>query len=134
FWKALRLATSDQVASELTRIMALFVPRRPWEHHAPARTAYSLPLTKATSATPLTKLPKPGLVWLEGRPSTTVETAPLGAILEMRAVKSPVYGPAPRTYYDPRLLSIILKRSFSPRNFSSCAMKTPIALWSQSGV
>ena len=36
---------------------------------------------KATSATPLTRLPRLGLVWLEGSVSTTVVRTPLASIL-----------------------------------------------------
>src|SRR3989442_12315008 len=46
-----------------------------------------------TSATPLTRLPRAAEVWSEGNPSATVERSPLELILEMRAVKPPVYGP-----------------------------------------
>src|ERR1700730_16204214 len=46
----------------------------------------------AKSATPLTRLPNAGLVWLEGKWSATVVTTPLGDTFEIRAVKSPVYG------------------------------------------
>src|ERR1700724_598455 len=49
----------------------------------------------AKSATPLTRLPNAGLVWLEGKWSATVVTTPLGDTFEIRAVKSPVYGPGP---------------------------------------
>ncbi len=46
----------------------------------------------ATSATPLTRLPKAGVVWLEGRLSATVVRTPAGLILEMRELKPPKYG------------------------------------------
>ena len=39
---------------------------------------------KATLETPLTTLPRAGLVWLDGSASTTVETTPARLILEMR--------------------------------------------------
>src|SRR5438552_14725121 len=48
----------------------------------------------AISATPLIRLPSIGLVWLEGRLSTTVVRVPSEPILEMREpVLLPVYGP-----------------------------------------
>src|SRR5437868_6784770 len=59
FWKRLRLATKVVWSLESTRITPLFVPASPCEHPAPASSPYSLPSTKATSATPLTKLPIP---------------------------------------------------------------------------
>ena len=46
-------------------------------------------------ADPTTRLPSAGLVWLEGRWSATVVTTPWASTLEIRAVKSPVYGPGP---------------------------------------
>src|SRR5215472_3286348 len=66
----------------------------PWEQPAPARIAYKFPSRKAMSATPLTRLPKAGLVWLEGRLSATVVRFPSRSILEMREPTGlPVYGP-----------------------------------------
>src|SRR6185369_5577475 len=43
----------------------------------------------------LTRLLTAGLVWLEGKWFATVVRTPFGSILEMRAVKPPVYGPGP---------------------------------------
>ena len=51
----------------------------------------------STSATPLIRLPSAGLVWLDGRPSATVERFPWRSIFEIRAVKSPLYGPTGST-------------------------------------
>src|SRR4029450_7156614 len=49
---------------------------------------------KATSATPLTRLPSAALVWLDGRLSTKVVRFPALSILEMREpVALPEYGP-----------------------------------------
>ena len=39
---------------------------------------------KATLETPLTRLPRAGLVWLDGSALTSVETCPLGVTLAMR--------------------------------------------------
>ena len=39
---------------------------------------------KATLETPLTRLPRAGLVWLEGSAFTTVVTTPAGLTFEMR--------------------------------------------------
>jgi hypothetical protein len=54
---------------------------------------------KATLETPLTRLPSAGLVWLDGRALTTVETLPVGLTFEMRPPRTgslvlPVYGAA----------------------------------------
>src|SRR4029453_12232147 len=49
---------------------------------------------KATSATPLTRLPSTALVWLDGRLSTKVVRLPSLSILEIREpVVRPEYGP-----------------------------------------
>jgi hypothetical protein len=55
--------------------------------------------TKATLETPLTRLPRAGLVWLEGSASTTVETCPFLSIFEIRPPSTwsfvlPKYGAA----------------------------------------
>ena len=47
----------------------------------------------STSATPLTRDPSIGLVWLDGRLAATVLTVPPRLILEIRPVIPPVYGP-----------------------------------------
>src|SRR5580704_289211 len=97
--KALRSATwVTRWCSGSTRRTALTVPARPCEQPAPASTAYSRRPMKATSATPLTKLPTAALVVLDGNPSTTVARLPVcTSIREIRAVIPPAYGPAPGT-------------------------------------
>ena len=54
---------------------------------------------KATLQTPLTRLPRAGLVWLEGSAFTTVLTTPAGLTFEMRPPRTgspvlPLYGAA----------------------------------------
>jgi hypothetical protein len=84
--KALRLATQATVPFALTRNTPLKVPSRPCEQPAPASRPYRDVPMNFTSATPLTRLPRAGPVWLEGRPLTTVDRTPAGLIFEIRAV------------------------------------------------
>jgi len=79
--------------SGFTRNTVLLVPASPCEHPAPASIPYSVSPMNATSATPLTSPPDKGLVWLDGKCSTTGVTTPAALIFEMREVKAPVYGP-----------------------------------------
>ncbi len=91
--KALRSAIGVTVPSVLTRKTLLTVPARPCEQPAAASRPYRVPPMNFTSETPLTRLPEAALVWLDGRPSTTVLRTPAGLTLEIRAVKPPLYGP-----------------------------------------
>src|SRR6266567_3950914 len=100
FRKADRSAIIVVVPSAFTRSTALSVPASPCEQPAPAKIAYSVLPINATSATPLTKLPVAGEVWLEGKLSATVVRIPSGVILEIRDVKSPVYGPTGGTTWS----------------------------------
>src|SRR6266853_5560663 len=97
FWNADRSAIIVVVPSGLTRSTALSVPASPCEQPAPARSAYSVLSIKATSATPLIRLPKAGEVALEGKLSTTVVRVPSEVIFDIRAVRPPTYGPTGAT-------------------------------------
>src|SRR6267154_5656025 len=98
FWNTDRSAIIVVLPSVFTRSTPLSVPARPCEQPAPAKIAYSVLPTKATSATPLTKLPWLAIVWLEGKLSTTVVTFPSAPIFEIRPVNPPVYGPTSGTW------------------------------------
>src|SRR5438067_9554398 len=91
---------------------------------------------KATSATPLIKPPTFGLVWLDGKLSTTVVRKPLGPILEMRApVTLAVYGPtggttwsqAPSVEFKPPVPPSATKRKPSGPNFRPRGLFNPVA-------
>src|SRR5258705_5086710 len=59
-------------------------PGTPCAQPAPDSSAYSWWPMKATLETPLTRLPRAGLVWDEGSAFTTVVTLPDRLIFEMR--------------------------------------------------
>src|ERR1700730_16202209 len=74
-----------------TRTSEFEVPWSPCEQPAPDIRAPSWSSSaKPTSATPLTRLPIWGLVWLDGSPEATVLLVPFREILEMLAVNPPV--------------------------------------------
>src|SRR4051794_27343015 len=91
---------------------------------------------KATSATPLIKPPTFGLVWLDGKLSTTVVRKPWGLILEMRApVALAVYGPtggttcsqAPSLEFNPPVPPSATYRDPSGPNFRPRGLFKPVA-------
>src|SRR5215469_517308 len=91
-WNALRFAIIVQLRSGFTRMTPLGMLGTPCEQPAPAKIAYSVLPTNATSATPLAN----GSATLDGNPSTNVSTWPLASILEMREpVVLPKYSPGP---------------------------------------
>src|SRR3954453_608989 len=99
-WNALRLAIIVQWPPLPMRITPLGMPGTPWEQPAPASSPYIVWPTKATLETPVTRLPRAGLVWLDGRPRTTWVTWPLRVTFEIRPpltrlCELPVYGAAP---------------------------------------
>src|ERR1035437_328758 len=73
--------------------MPFAVPASPCEHPAPDTSAYRVPPTNATSATPDTSPPERSVDWLDGRPSAMGVLAPFEPIFEIRAVMPPVFGP-----------------------------------------
>src|ERR1051326_6096763 len=137
FTHALRSAITFQEPLLFTFATPFGTDGTPCEQPAPTSNAYiSLP-TKATSATPETRLPSAALVWLEGKLSATVVLTPWALIFEiLPLVTLPRYGPAPwACSHNPTVETVPPKPpsatykfpsgpNFNPRGLFKCSAKT----------